>query len=183
MSASVRVNTLPLFFVFLAIGLATFAQTHTTVPAPHRNPGARERLVGTWRLVSAGTIQADGTLEPYPAYGPNPIGYLLYDTTGHMCVSLANPNHPHWANAEKPTDAEQLRSYQAFFAYCGTYEVREKEGRVIHRPEMASWPHFIGTDQSRNFRFEGTRLVLSSEETPANGERRGYRISWERVGP
>jgi hypothetical protein len=44
-------------------------------------------------------------------YGPNPIGYLMYDPTGHMCVSLANPNHPHWANPEKPTDAEKLRSY------------------------------------------------------------------------
>jgi ketosteroid isomerase-like protein len=77
-------------------------------------------LVGTWRLVSAGTFRKDGAFEPYPEYGPNARGYLMYDGTGHMCVSLANPNHPRWANAEKPTDAEKLRSYDAFFAYCGT---------------------------------------------------------------
>lgn len=81
----------------------------------------------------------------------------------------------------KPTDAEKLRSYDAFFAYCGTYEIREKEGRVIHRPEMGSWPHYIGTDQNRNFRLEGERLVLSDEETPPGGERRRYQITWERV--
>lgn len=139
------------------------------------------RLVGSWRLVSAGTFRKDGAFEPYPEYGPNARGYLMYDSTGHMCVSLANPNHPRWTNAEKPTDVEKVRSYDVFFAYCGTYEVREKEGRVIHRPEMGSWPHYIGTDQSRNFRLEGDRLILSDEETPPSGEHRRYQITWERV--
>lgn len=141
----------------------------------------RDRLIGTWQLVSAGTFRRDGSLEPYPEYGPNARGYLMYDSTGHMCVSLANPNHPHWVNAEKPTDAEKVRSYDVFFAYCGTYEMREKEGRIIHRPEMGSWPHYVGTDQNRNFRLEGNRLILSAEETPPNGEHRQYQITWERV--
>ena len=35
-------------------------------------------------------------------------------------MSLANPNHPHWVNPEKPTDAEKLRSYNAFFGYTRT---------------------------------------------------------------
>lgn len=141
----------------------------------------KDRLVGTWRLVSAGTFRKDGAFEPYPEYGPNPRGYLMYDSTGHMCVSLANPNHPGWVNPEKPTDAEKIRSYDVFFAYCGTYEVREKEGRIIHRPEMGSWPHYIGTDQNRNFRLEEDRLILSDEETPPNGEHRRYQITWQRV--
>ncbi|MBI1739457.1 MAG: lipocalin-like domain-containing protein [Candidatus Koribacter versatilis] len=148
---------------------------------PNSEKGSSGRLIGTWKLVSAGTFRSDGTFEPYPEYGPNPIGYLMYDTTGHMCVSLANPNHRHWANPEKPTDAEKLRSYDVFFAYCGSYEVLEKEGRVIHRPEMGSWPHYIGTDQNRNFRLEADRLILSDEETPPNGERRRYQITWQRV--
>jgi ketosteroid isomerase-like protein len=152
-----------------------------SLQAATSNPNARDRLMGTWRLVSAGTLRSDGSFEPYPEYGPHPIGYLIYDPTGHMCVSLSNPDHPHWANPEKPTDAEKLRSYDTFFAYCGTYEIREKEGRVIHRPQMGSWPHYIGTDQNRDFRFEGNRLILSGEETPPGGERRRYRITWERV--
>jgi ketosteroid isomerase-like protein len=143
----------------------------------------RDRLIGTWQLVSAGTFRRDGSFEPYPEYGPNARGYLMYDSTGHMCVSLANPNHPHWLNAEKPTDAEKVRSYDVFFAYCGTYEIREKEWRIIHRPEMGSWPHYVGTDQNRNFRLEGNRLILSAEETPPNGEHRRYQITWQRVSP
>ena len=170
-----------LFFLLLAAGMLAFPQNVANVGAAHAEPGARERLIGTWRVVSAGTFRSDGKFEPFPEYGPNPIGYLMYDTTDHMCVSLANPNHPHWANAKKPTDAEKLRSYDVFFAYCGSYEVREKESLVIHRPEMGSWPHYVGTDQRRHFRLEGDRLLLSDEETPPGGERRRYQVAWERV--
>ena len=172
-----------LFLLLLSTSLVAFAQKGTAAGAAHAVPGARERLIGTWRLVSAGTFRADGTFEPFSEYGANPKGYLMYDTTDHMCVSLSNANHPRWANPEKPTDAERLRSFDAFFAYCGAYEVLEKEGRVIHRPEVGSWPHYIGTDQSRNFRLEGDRLILSSEETPPGGEHRRYQITWERVRP
>ena len=169
------------FFVIFVIGLASVSLSRHTLGEAAQAPAASERLVGTWRLVSAGTFGRDGKFDPYAEYGPNPIGYLMYDATGHMCVSLSNPKHPRWVDAEKPTDAEKLRSYDAFFAYCGTYELREKERRVIHRPEESSWPHYIGTDQNRNYRLEGDRLILSDEETPPGGERRHYQITWERV--
>jgi len=46
------------------------------------------RLLGTWRLVSIGSIRADGTLEPDPDLGPRAIGYLMYDPTRtHVCVT------------------------------------------------------------------------------------------------
>src|ERR1700730_3883823 len=138
-----------LFFLSLTTSIITFAENGTNAGAAYGGACAGDHRMGTWRLVSAGTFRSDGKFEPYPEYGPNPIGYLMYDPAGHMCVSLANPNHPPWVNPKKPTDAEKLRSYDAFFAYCGTYEVRDKENRVIHRPEMGSWPHYIGTDQNR----------------------------------
>jgi hypothetical protein len=143
--------------------------------------GARERLIGTWRLVSAENVQPDGSSQPFPEYGPHPVGYLMYDKTGHMCVTLANPNSPRWADPEKPTDAERALTHKGMIAYCGTYEVHEKEGQVIHRPELAELPHYIGSDQVRNFHFEGDRLILSAEEARPDGERRRYRITWERV--
>jgi len=139
------------------------------------------RLLGTWRLVSLGSIRPDGALEPDPDLGPHAIGYLMYDATAHMCVSLANPNHPRWADPQKPTTAERVHSFDAMFAYCGTYEVQEEKSRVTHRPEMASWPHYIGSDQVRNIRMEGDRLILSERETVPNGEPRDYQITWERV--
>jgi hypothetical protein len=161
--------------LLFSFGLQISAQEKTA------QMGARERLIGTWRLVSAGELSPDGSIQPFPEYGPHPFGYLMYDKTGHMCVTLANPNPPHWADPEKPTDAERAVTHKGMMAYCGAYEVHEKEGQVIHRPELAEWPHYIGSDQVRNFRFEGDRLILSSEEARPGGELRRYRITWERV--
>ena len=169
-----------LALVFAATTL--FAQNPASAMPKQSEPPAASRLLGTWRLISAGTFRKDGAFEPFADYGPHPVGYLMYDTTGHMCVSLANPDHPRWANAEKPTEAEKLHSYDVMFAYCGTYEVQEDKHRVVHRPEMASWPHYVHTDQFRYFRLEGDRLILSDQETPPNGENRAYQITWERVG-
>jgi len=166
----------------LVFAIATLHAATPTTYLPAKSAASLEsRLLGTWRLVSIGSIRPDGTLEPDPDLGPHAIGYLMYDPTGHMCVSLANPNHARWADPQNPTSAERLQSYVAMFAYCGTYEVQEKESRVIHRPEMASWPHYIGSDQIRNIRMEGNRLILSERETVPNGEPRDYQITWERV--
>ncbi len=137
------------FFLLLLTSAVVFAQISAKLGGAPGEPGAHEPLIGTWRLVSAGTLRSDSTFEPFPE--------------------------------GKAPDAEKLRSYDAFFAYCGTYEVRERENRVIHRPEMGSYPHDIRTDQNRNFRLEGDRLILSEEETPPNGERRRYQITWERI--
>jgi hypothetical protein len=151
------------------------------VATPKPNPATP--FVGTWRVVSAGDVRPDGSLQPFREYGPNPLGYLMYDATGHMCATLANPNHPRWADPSKPTQAELARAGEAVFAYCGSYEVREKEGRVMHRPEFSSWPAYVGTDQPRNYRFEGDLLILFGEVTGANGKPSAYRITWQRVSP
>jgi hypothetical protein len=72
--------------LLFSFGLLISAEDKST------QPGARERLIGTWRLVSAENVQPDGSSQRFPEYGPHPIGYLMYDSTGHMCVTLANPN-------------------------------------------------------------------------------------------
>jgi len=167
----------------LAILLISFALSglHRQNQSQSNATSDSRRLIGTWRLVEAGNVRDNGSLEPFSEYGPHPIGYLMYDPTGHMCVSLANPDHRKWANPEKPPDAVRLESYRVMFAYCGTYEVQEKEHRVIHRPEMASWPHYVGTDQFRPYKLEGNRLILSDREAAPGHESSAYRITWERV--
>lgn len=164
-------------FCFLLLSVGVSAQA----PAQRATAGSVP-IIGTWRLISAGNVDQDGRFEPFAEYGPHPIGYLMYDGTGHMCVSLANPNHPHWGNEEKPTDAEKIESFRVMFAYCGTFEVQEEAHRIIHRPEMASWPHYVGTDQVRPYRLEGNRLILSGHETGPGDQPSHYQIIWERIG-
>ena len=97
----------------------------------HSQASVRERLLGAWRLVSDFEIRPDGSRRP--EYGPDPIGYLMYEKTGHMCATLANANAPRWADPTNPTDQERVLTHKSMEAYCGTFEVRESTHQVIHR--------------------------------------------------
>ena len=77
-----------------------------------------------------------------------------------------------WASGRR----RQTRAFGTF-----TRELRGKESQAIHRPELAEWPHYIGTDQVRNYRLDGVRPILSLEEIIPNVGRRRSQITWERV--
>ncbi len=77
---------------------------------------------------------------------------------------------------------ERVITHKSMEAYCGTFEVRENDGEVIHRPELAEWPHYIGSDQIRHYRFQGDdQSILSLEEIVPGGKKYGYEITWRRV--
>ena len=46
----------------------------------------RDRIVGTWKLVSTEQTMKDGTTRPYPQYGPHGKGFLMYARDGYMCA-------------------------------------------------------------------------------------------------
>jgi hypothetical protein len=166
---------------FLVTAAVAMTLVLSSITSAKSAGSAQEQVVGTWQLVSANNVRADGSLDPMSEYGANPLGYLMYDRTGHMCVSLATSKPAHWANPDKPTKDEIAQTANDFFAYCGTYEVKEKQGDIIHRPEMSSWPHYIGTDQVRHFKLVADQLELSGAETVPNGTYSGYRIVWKRI--
>ena len=48
-----------LLFGFLLCAASAFSQTESEI---------RDRIVGTWKMVSAEDIMKDGTTRPYPTY-------------------------------------------------------------------------------------------------------------------
>src|SRR5262249_31006411 len=66
----------------VVLGLALLG-SHALAPPP-----LREQILGTWRLVS---FERKETPESgwTAFYGEHPRGYLMYDRTGHMMVTLA----------------------------------------------------------------------------------------------
>ena len=72
-----------LVFAFTSLLAVPTASSQANSASP-----LESRLFGTWRLVSVGSIRADGMLEPDPDLGPRAIGYLMYDPTRtHVCVT------------------------------------------------------------------------------------------------
>ena len=105
----------------------------------------RDRLIGTWKLVSAEHTMKDGTTRPYPSYGPNAKGFLMYTREGYMCEDLANPDRPKWKDGDSPTPEEKVAAGGGTFAYCGRYEIDVKGQRLIHLPEIATDPGYVGS--------------------------------------
>ena len=142
----------------------------------------RERFLGTWELVSTEYRYADGTRRPYADVGPHGKGYLMYAGDGHMCAQLINPDRPAWKEAGHPTDAEKISAFDGFFAYCGKYEVDEVKRVMIHLPDVASWPSFVGSKQPRPYTFadSGDLLTFSGKETEEPGAE-SYSITWRKA--
>lgn len=142
--------------------------------------GVATELVGTWRLISATQRMADGTVRPDPQTGARGNGYLMYSETGRMCAVLANPDRPKWKSEIAPVEAELRAAFDGLVAYCGTYEVHETEGYVVHHIEMDRVPNLAGTDRKRYFTLSGSRLVLRPAPPLPAGVKE-WTVEWERV--
>lgn len=164
-------KTIRLLALVILCVVAMSAQTEREV---------KKRIVGTWKLVSSEHTMSDGSKRPYPQYGPNGKGFLMYTQDGYMCANLLNPDRVKWADPNKPTAEEKVAKADASNAYCGRYEVDEKKRQLVHFPEVSTIPGYAGTRQVRPYSFDGERLVLSDLEKEIPGVVR-WTIVWEKV--
>ncbi len=165
----------------LVIALVVLEGTPFQAGEPQNSP-RDQRLVGTWRLVSARQRLTNGTVRPDPQTGPNGIGYIMYSDTGQMCAVLADPDRVKWASESTPSDTEVRRSFDGLVAYCGTFEVNDAEGYVVHHIELDRVPNLAGTDRKRYFSISGRRLVLRPAPPLPPGVDE-WTVEWERVSP
>jgi hypothetical protein len=92
----------------------------------------RDKFIGTWRLLS---IQDPNPTADKP--DKDPVGYIMYDSTGHMAVQIMwRPDRPKFkAGSQAQGTPEEIRAaFIGWGAYFGTYEVNEQEGIVIQCP-------------------------------------------------
>lgn len=160
-----------LLFAPALFAAPAFSQTESEI---------RERIVGTWRLVSTEETMKDGTTRPFPAFGPHAKGFLMYQRDGHMCAVIANPDRPKSADPAHATPEGKAPAAEGTFSYCGRYEIDVKQERIVHLPEVASDPGYVGSRQIRPYRFEDGRLVLSDVEKDDPSVAR-WKIVWEKM--
>jgi len=137
-------------------------------------------IVGTWKLVSVEETMKDGTSRPFPSFGPHAKGFLIYQRDGHMCAQLMNPDRPKFADSAHPTREEKAAAYDGALAYCGRYEIDVEHSQIIHLPQVATDPGWVGSRQIRPYRLEGRRLIFSDLEKNDRSVE-SWRIVWEKV--
>jgi hypothetical protein len=135
----------------------------------------KERLLGSWRLVSYETRDAAGrTGRPYG----EAIGRISYDEHGNMAGQVMRPDRACVESGD--SGAQQVRgAYLGYIAYFGTYEVAADGTSVVHHVHGALNPAWVGGDQVRGLRFDGDRLVLSAD-VRKNGVIVTHLLTWER---
>jgi hypothetical protein len=136
-------------------------------------------LVGTWRLVSFDVRDEEGRVT-HPL-GRDVVGFIAYAPDGHMAVQFGRADRAYlavgdWAGA---TPAEIATAARDYFAYCGTYELRD--GEVVHRVELSLMPNWIGGELVRLVAFDVERLTLSTPPTLVGGQQQIATLVWERT--
>ena len=147
--------------------------TSLTPSAPAR-AGAASRsaaadevgLVGTWRLVRFEDTGADGKVTR--RFGEHPLGYFVYDPTGHLSIQIMrNPPIAPFA-AATPSEAELREANRAYLAYFGTYRVDKAKGVLHHVIEGATNPSYVANpDQVRPYRLQGDTLIIEIRDPKA----------------
>jgi Lipocalin-like domain len=139
----------------------------------------KDKLVGTWKLVSA--VSEDlSTGQKTNIYKGTPVGFIAYSPDGRIMTVIvdADRKKPAGAVATAP-EAEAL--FRSMAAYAGTYTI--KGNQVIHRPD-ASWNEtWTGTDQVRDYKFDGDLLSLSTAPSPSpfTGAMSVRTLVWEKI--
>ena len=136
---------------------------------------ANNQFAGAWRLVSIERRDADGELVA-PLIEDR-LGYIIYDASGHMGVTLMQPDRPLFAGDE-PTPEEALAAVSTYTSYFGTFTVNEAEGFVTHHLEGSLNPRGTGSDYKRFYRFSGDRLTL---QPPVGENGIKSELTWERL--
>jgi hypothetical protein len=97
-----------------------------------------------------------------------------------MCAVITNPDRLKSAAPAHATREEKAAAADGTFSYCGRYEIDVKQETIVHLPEVASVPGFVGSRQIRPYCFEGVRLIFSDleKDDPLVAS---WKIEWEKV--
>jgi hypothetical protein len=146
--------------------------------------GAAETIQGRWKLLAAEDIRSDGSVARYP-WGRNPVGSIVVQ--GAVCyVQIMSSDVPSFASADQSV-GEQMKAalLSTYIAYSGPCTVDEAKGSVTLKVEAAWRPNYVGTEQTRYFRFESGRMFFgpATGSIRAGEERLTRRLTLERAGP
>jgi hypothetical protein len=138
---------------------------------------ANNKLVGTWKLVSASTTTSTGERSETP-YGMNPVGFLTYTDEGRIAAMISHSGRKALFSGGGSLE-EQAEAFKTFFGYAGRYTV--SGDKVTHHVEISSIENYVGRDLVRNVKFHGDRITLVTPPTPVNGKTQIFELIWERL--
>jgi hypothetical protein len=139
-----------------------------------------DKLVGTWKLVSASGTTSAGDRAEAP-YGQDPGGFLTYTADGRVTAMISYGGRRPLSVGSGLTAPleEQAEAFKTFIAYAGRYAL--DGDKVIHRVEISSIQNYVGKDLVRTVKFQGDRIILVTPPMPVNGKIQTVELIWQRL--
>lgn len=137
-----------------------------------------EPFVGSWELATFQTVLPSGEISK--PFGDSPMGLIVYQADGRMSAQLSvrKPTKLASDDPDQASAEEAAEAWRMYFGYWGSFRVDAAKGVVAHRVEGCSFANWIGTEQVRNFRFEGAnRLILETQSSSGHST-----LVWRRRG-
>ncbi|MGA2345681.1 MAG: lipocalin-like domain-containing protein [Candidatus Sulfotelmatobacter sp.] len=136
-----------------------------------------DKLVGTWKLVSASSKTSKG--EPGEApYGLSPAGFLTYTAEGRV-TALISYGGRKALSGTGGTVEEQAEAFKTFLAYAGRYTLAGD--KVTHTIEVSSIQNYVDRNLVRSIQFQDDRLILITPPTLVNGKIQTVELIWQRL--
>jgi hypothetical protein len=144
-----------------------------------------ETIEGRWKLLAAEDLRPDGTVARHP-WGRSPVGSIVVQD-GSCYLQIMSGDVPAFAASaagagQAPSSdrsvGEQMKAalLSTYIAYSGPCTVDTARGSVTLKVEAAWRPDYVGTEQTRYFRFENGRMFFG----PAQGSIKRDGEAWTR---
>jgi hypothetical protein len=138
-----------------------------------------DKLVGTWKLVSASSTTSKGERSE-PPYGLNPTGFLTYTGEGRVAALISfDGRKPLSGGGGTRAQEEQAEAFRTFLAYAGRYTL--SGDKVTHHIEISSIQNYVDKDLIRSVKFQGDQIILVTPPTPVNGKVQIVELLWQRL--
>jgi len=138
---------------------------------------AKDKLVGTWKLISASSTTSAGDRDETP-YGPSPAGFLTYTADGRVTALISYGGRKSLSFGGGAPE-EQAQAFRTFLAYAGRYTFAGD--KVTHHIEISSIENYVGKDLVRTVSFDEDRITLVTPPTPMNGKNQTVKLIWQRL--
>ena len=136
-----------------------------------------EKLLGTWKLVSASSKTSKGERDETP-YGRNPVGFLTYAADGRITALISYGGRKSLSSGGGSVE-EQAEAFKTFLAYAGRYTLNGD--KVTHTVEVSSIQNYVNRDLLRGVKFENDRMTLTTPPTMVNGKVQTIELTWQRL--
>lgn len=170
---------------FHGFGAVAVASLMVAVALPSQDAvaqakSARELLVGSWTLVSADNVRADGS--KVPVFGPDTRGTMIFTPDGRFALVQMRADLPRIAanSRDQATPEEYKAIVSGSIAYYGSYSVNEADGRTIElKLEGSTYANLLSGEQRRIVdRLTADELTFTNPRNPAGNT---LEVAWKRI--